>query len=109
MPERGVPREERRRDGQGEEEERAVVASVWDADDASAAGTMEASYRGALLRGLTPSTALREGKAKVRGAREMRAIGRGIKGVVREGGSSGRLESGHPFFWAPFIYIGLPR
>ena len=31
-------------------------------------------------------------------------------GVVgADGAATGSAESGHPFFWAPFIYVGPPR
>ncbi|HKB15226.1 MAG TPA: CHAT domain-containing protein, partial [Planctomycetota bacterium] len=80
---------------------RGVVASLWDTHDEAAAQTMEEFYRGAMRRGLPPGRALREAKLSVRRGAELRPVG--------ESRGSDSLESGHPFFWAPFIYIGLPR
>jgi CHAT domain-containing protein len=78
---------------------RAVVASLWRVDDRTASETMETFYRGALKSGLTHARALRDAKLAVRRGKTMRL-----------GASRGTpLESGHPFFWAPFIYVGLPR
>ena len=82
---------------------RAVVASLWQVSDAAAARTMEGFYRGALEGGRPWPSALREAKLAVRRAR---VVGEGERGVA---GVSGRLDSAHPFFWAPFIYIGPPR
>ena len=85
---------------------RAVVASLWQVADWAAAETMRAFYEGALERGLSPSAALREAKLAVRRSKAMR----GSSGVRPARPESEVLEeSGHPFFWAPFIYMGLPR
>ncbi|MGH7150186.1 MAG: CHAT domain-containing protein [Planctomycetota bacterium] len=83
---------------------RGVVASLWDVADWAAAETMEGFYRGLLSADLPPGRALREAKLAVRRSKEMR----GVSGV-RPAGSATTVESGHPFFWAPFIYVGLPR
>jgi len=86
---------------------RAVVASLWQVPDWAAAKTMSAFYRDAPLlegTGSLPS-ALREAKRTVRRSAEIRGV------RIRPGDEvrSPFAESGHPFFWAPFIYIGLPQ
>lgn len=81
---------------------RGVVASLWEVADWAAAETMGVFYRGALKRGLPPSQALWEAKRSMRGSR-------GVRGVARvTGGSGAQVDPSHPYFWAPFIYIGLP-
>jgi len=82
---------------------RAVVASLWQVADWAAADTMKALYQGALSEGLSPSQALREAKLAIRRSQSTRGVS------VSDGSSGGAVESGHPFFWAPFIHIGLPR
>ena len=82
---------------------RGVVASLWQVSDWAAAETMEGFYRGALKRGLPPSQALREAKLALRRSKGAR----GVAGLA--GGGGARADPGHPFFWAPFIYMGLPR
>ena len=49
--------------------------------------------------------ALREAKLELRHAK-------GVRGIAVEGlsqSTKGTAESAHPYFWAPFIHIGLPR
>ena len=82
-----------------------MVASLWQVSDWAAAETMEGFYRGALKRGLPPSQALREAKLAVRRSRATR----GVAGVASGTGAPASFDSNHPFFWAPFIYMGLPR
>jgi hypothetical protein len=60
-------------------------------------------HDGAHARGLPPSQALREAKLAIRRSRSTRGI------AVSAGASDGANESGHPYYWAPFIHIGLPR
>ncbi|HKB16954.1 MAG TPA: CHAT domain-containing protein, partial [Planctomycetota bacterium] len=83
---------------------RGVVASLWQVEDEAAAGTMRSFYRGMLREGLGPAPALRHAKLSVRGSKEVRDL-RGVGGVK----TPVQVERGHPFFWAPFIYVGLPR
>ena len=80
---------------------RGVVASLWRVEERTAVETMQAFYRRALVEGLPPSRALREAKLAVRRS----ATKRGVWG--EEG--AGAVDSAHPFFWAPFVYIGSPR
>jgi CHAT domain-containing protein len=82
---------------------RGVVASLWQVDDVAAAETMGEFYRGALKRGLPPSQALWEAKRSMRGSKRVR----GVAGLT--GGPRASVDAGHPYFWAPFIYIGLPH
>jgi tetratricopeptide (TPR) repeat protein len=83
---------------------RAVIASLWQVADWAAADTMKEMYAGALRRNLRPSAALREAKLAIRRSTAMR---RGIS-IGGQDGGGGMAESGHPFFWAPFVYVGLP-
>ncbi|HKB17020.1 MAG TPA: CHAT domain-containing protein, partial [Planctomycetota bacterium] len=86
---------------------RGVVASLWQVGDEEAAGTMAAFYRGVLKEELDPARALREAKRAIRGRggrREVRGVG---LGPVESRPAD--VEAGHPFCWAPFIHVGLPR
>ncbi len=88
---------------------RAVVASLWQVDDAVAAATMETFYRGFLVGGRTRSQALRESKLAVRRSAESRGRARGF-GSTGGGSQPPCPEAvGHPFFWAPFILVGRSR
>jgi CHAT domain-containing protein/tetratricopeptide (TPR) repeat protein len=75
---------------------RSVVASLWLVEDEATAETMEGFYRRYLKEGMAPARALREAKLSLR------------KGVLSSSDARERGESVHPYFWAPFIYIGLP-
>lgn len=79
---------------------RTVLASLWKVSDDAAALTMEELYRKLLLQGLPVYEALQQAKLTVRKAR-------GLRGVSHDAPDESR--DGHPFFWAPFISIGLPR
>ncbi|HKB17301.1 MAG TPA: CHAT domain-containing protein, partial [Planctomycetota bacterium] len=86
---------------------RGVVASLWQVADEEAAGTMAAFYRGVIKEGRDPGRALREAKLTVRGrggSRELRGVG-----LTSVQSKPTDVEAGHPFFWAPFIHLGLPR
>ncbi|MBI3848610.1 MAG: CHAT domain-containing protein [Planctomycetes bacterium] len=74
---------------------RGVVASEWKVEDAVAAQTMEEFYRGVIERHGVPARALREAKLAIRGG--------------HMAGLSRFVDYSHPFYWAPFIYIGAPR
>ncbi len=91
---------------------RGVVASLWQVSDWAAADTMRTFYEAALVRGLPLPRALRETKLMLRrGAVDLgpARIAMG-PGVAKEGSAIGLVpEAGHPFFWAPFIHIGLAR
>lgn len=71
--------------------------------DWAAAETMQSFYRHAVTGADSLSQALREAKLGIRRDRSLRGVAlideRGVEDV----------SSGHPFFWAPFIHIGLPR
>ena len=82
---------------------RSVVASLWQVADWAAADTMKALYEGAVGEGLSSSQALREAKLAIRRSTSTRGV------AVSGGSTGGATESAHPFFWAPFIHIGLPR
>jgi CHAT domain-containing protein len=84
---------------------RAVVASLWQVGDWAAAETMQGFYEGALERGLPPARALREAKLALRRSMAVRGVGVVSPGVA----APPMLECGHPFFWAPFIHVGLGR
>ena len=80
---------------------RSSIASLWQVEDRTAAETMKLFYE-KLYDGLSPADALRQAKLAVRRAK-------GTRGVGLEGHDVSSTESAHPFFWAPFIYLGLPH
>jgi CHAT domain-containing protein/Tfp pilus assembly protein PilF len=84
---------------------RGVIASSWEVVDWAAADVMEHFYNGWVKNRETPALALREAKRRVRRAEALR----GVTGTQRERDETTVLESGHPFFWGPILYIGLPR
>ncbi len=89
---------------------RAVVASLWQVSDWAAAETMAEFYRGVTQEGRRGGRALREAKLRIRRSTAKRGIGEVLSiGATRRAASSPGIESAHPFFWAPFAYIGLPR
>jgi CHAT domain-containing protein len=82
---------------------RSVVASLWQVEDTAAAETMTGFYSKFLHDGLPPERALHEAKLALR-------RGHGTRGVsLGHGSQTGTAPSSHPFFWAPFIYLGLPH
>jgi CHAT domain-containing protein/tetratricopeptide (TPR) repeat protein len=74
---------------------RGVVASLWQVSDRAAAETMRGFYRA--LRAGGASRALREAKLSLR-----RSASRGTAK------KSGPIDMSHPFYWAPFVHVGLP-
>ncbi|HET6203581.1 MAG TPA: CHAT domain-containing tetratricopeptide repeat protein [Planctomycetota bacterium] len=82
---------------------RGVVASLWRVEDRAGAETMSAFYRSWDGR-RGASRALREAKLAVRRWKELPGGG----GAGAEGAPATQVP-GHPFLWAPFIYVGLPR
>jgi len=72
--------------------------------DWAAAETFESFYFEALSRDQAPARALREAKLSVRRSNALRGATLSDDGDA----SAYAVEAGHPFFWAPFIYIGLP-
>ena len=82
---------------------RSVVASLWQVSDWAAAETMQSFYRAAIARGLHPAAALREAKLSLCRSGAVRGV------AVGEPASSATAPAAHPFFWAPFIHVGLPR
>lgn len=80
---------------------RSAVASLWQVEDRSAAQTMKGFYEGLLLEDLSPAQALRRAKLAIR-------RGEGVRGV-QPGGWGAAGNAGHPYYWAPFVYLGLPR
>ncbi len=95
---------------------RSVVASLWQVDDHETEETMQAFYRGYLQEGRPAAAALREARLAVRrapgGEGAFRVTGRGglLPGTSRaQADSPARELAGHPYFWAPFVFVGLPR
>jgi CHAT domain-containing protein/Tfp pilus assembly protein PilF len=80
---------------------RSVVASLWNVSDLAGAETMKGFYEQA-LRGVSVGESLRRAKLELRRLKGTRGVG----GIV---GGNPDAELAHPFFWAPFIYVGLPR
>jgi CHAT domain-containing protein/tetratricopeptide (TPR) repeat protein len=66
----------------------AVIATLWKADDKSAATLMELFYRGRSMAGLSKAEALRKAQLQ-----------------FVAGQAAGRARS-HPYFWAPFVLMG---
>jgi CHAT domain-containing protein/Tfp pilus assembly protein PilF len=82
---------------------RGVVASFWQVSDRAAAETMTRFYQ-ALQAGSPPSRALREAKLALR-----RSASPGGTGKAKPAKGSRPADMSHPFYWAPFIHVGLPR
>lgn len=63
---------------------RSLLVSLWDLDDEATSELMARFYRGLLVRGLSPSQALRAAQISVRAEERFSA----------------------PYYWAPFILVG---
>jgi CHAT domain-containing protein len=94
---------------------RSVIASLWQVDDRETAETMTAFYARYLPGDLPASASLRAARLATRHGQSAPGAylgtGRGKRvDVARPPRPESRPElAGHPYFWAPFIYIGLPR
>ena len=84
------------------------MASLWQVADWAAAETMTTLYEKRLQEGLPTAQALREAKLSLRRF-EGPQTPRGMALVAKQEKQARRAEvkAGHPFYWAPFIYIGL--
>ena len=81
---------------------RHVIASLWSVSDTAAAQTMEAFYAAYLREGLRPAAALRRAKLAIRSSQ--------VSWRLRHAGglrSADLVRADHPFFWAPFVHLGL--
>jgi len=76
----------------------AVVASLWQVRDDDTMRTMQGFYSGLFEEGLAPGEALRRAKRALRSANTLRG-----QAVADPTASA---DPGHPYYWAPFIYIG---
>ena len=81
---------------------RSVLASLWNVEDEATRRTMSQFYESLLLDGRTGSEALKD-------ARSLRDIKQRLRQA--RGGRLGErvprnADPGHPYFWAPFIYVG---
>jgi CHAT domain-containing protein/tetratricopeptide (TPR) repeat protein len=76
---------------------RAVVASLWQVRDEEAMRTMQSFYAGMLEEGLAPGEALRRAKRALRKSPSRGIPASGV-GIV--------VDPAHPYYWAPFIYVG---
>ena len=85
---------------------RGLVASLWQVDDRAAARTMDAFYKAWLQEGRAPAEALRAAKLAVRRGELELGPGRGV-GVGAAARPAAAADVGHPYYWAPFIHIGL--
>lgn len=87
---------------------RSVIASLWEAPDREASEMMRTLYRELLEKERPACEALRESKLAL--IRDDSARSRGVA-VGRDGKrSEGRFaSSADPYFWAGFVYLGLPK
>ncbi len=81
---------------------RSVIASQWMVADAGAADLMIAFYRNIFQKGMAPSRALVDAKRELRRS----SRGRGVSRLAQVSGGEA-VTLAHPFFWAPFIHVGL--
>ena len=84
---------------------RTVVASLWQVSDWAAADTFESFYRAVLGEDRSPADALREAKLAIRRGETHRGV------QVAGSGDTPAMarQTGHPYFWAPFVCIGSDR
>ena len=83
---------------------RGVVVSTWSVADVATAVFMEAFYRD-LIRGVDSGAALHNAKlALMSGQAAAHTSLRGVGGV-----SLTPASYKHPFYWAPFVYVGASR
>jgi len=78
---------------------RAVVATLWPIEDRPSAELVDRMYKGRLDGSPFPE-ALRTAKLAKR-----QSTKRGVKGA---GAADGPDHPAHPYYWAPFVYIGRP-
>jgi len=79
---------------------RRVVASLWQVVDWVASDTMRSFYAQVLNEGRTAAEALHRAKLAIRRGQTSRGV---------RPGDTGASDEGNPFYWAPFIHVGLPR
>jgi CHAT domain-containing protein len=79
---------------------RAVIATLWELDDRSAADLMKVFYQQHLGAGLPAGQALRRAKIDFRES----GISRGSSNVAN--GSRGSTDPANPYYWSAFVYVG---
>jgi CHAT domain-containing protein len=82
----------------------AVVASLWQVADRETSVTIADFYHAYLIDGHPPSQALHEAKLALRHGRALTSSAT-TRGSMLPG-SARMYDVGHPFYWAPFTYIG---
>jgi CHAT domain-containing protein/Tfp pilus assembly protein PilF len=92
---------------------RSVVASLWPVDDFETQQIMSAFYADVIAEGSSPAVALRRARLSVRelrpGGRGRLVTGRGRPLAASPPAGPSASRAGHPYYWAPFVYVGLPR
>jgi CHAT domain-containing protein len=93
---------------------RSVVASLWQVDDHETELLMTDFYGGFAGERAPAARALREARLALRhdagGRGAWRGLGRGLPLTPTPAARQAEEALvGHPYFWAPFVFVGLPR
>jgi len=86
---------------------RGLIASLWQVDDLAAGRTMADFYASWLREGHAPAHALRAAKLALRRSEVGLGPERGVSLEAQALNRSLAADPGHPFYWAPFVHVGL--